>query len=248
MALLDLVQEFCKRRGLPVPMTAIGNTDDTVVQLVALLNEGIAEITDRYEWPVLQIRYTFHHRNTPAGDTVALDVRELNQNLPDFRYMLNYTLWDDTSKRQVVGPLSPREWEQLILLNISQALYHYSWFGRDLRIYPIPTSVATTPFSLVYLTRYAVQDPVNAGGPETYKAQFSLDTDLSRFPSNIMLADLKWRWGQAKGLPYAEDFRTCEGMLVNYMGRQPAPDLDMGANGDYDWRPGIFVPAGSWPL
>ena len=40
-----------------------------------------------------------------------------------------------------------------------------------------------------------------------------------------MLADLKWRWGAAKGLPYAEDQRVSESMLINSVGRSPAPEI-----------------------
>lgn len=124
LALLDIVQEFCKRRGLPIPATVVSSTDDTIQQIWGLLNEGVEQIVDRAEWPTLQIRYTFYHRNSPVGDTVALDLRELNANFPDFETMLNYTLWDVNSKRQVVGPLSPVEWETLLNLNVSQALYN----------------------------------------------------------------------------------------------------------------------------
>jgi hypothetical protein len=63
----------------------------------------------------------------------------------------------------------------------------------------------------------------------------------------LILADLKWRWAMAKGLPYAEDQRVSESMLVNAAGREPLQEIVL--DEDYDGplvRPGLLIPAGNW--
>ena len=59
--------------GLPVPVVAAGSVDETVQQVVALLNEGIADICDRYAWQVkLTVFKDFNRANGP--DYLALDL------------------------------------------------------------------------------------------------------------------------------------------------------------------------------
>ena len=50
LTLLGLVQEFCRRRALPIPISVTGSQDDGVIQMWGLLNEGISDIGDRFEW------------------------------------------------------------------------------------------------------------------------------------------------------------------------------------------------------
>ena len=54
--------------------------------------------------------------------------------------------------------------------------------------------------------------------------------------------------GSGKGLPYAEDQRVSESMLINSVGQSPAPEIVLDASTYYDEgpRPGILIPAGSW--
>src|SRR6185436_11577084 len=117
--LLQLVQEFCRRRALPIPGSVTGAQNDGVLQMWGLLNEGIADIADRYEWQMLRTRYTFAH----AGSTgyAALDLSESGP-IPDCKNILNRTLWDTLGRREVYGPFDPKSWEVLLNLQISQAV------------------------------------------------------------------------------------------------------------------------------
>lgn len=242
MTLLQLVQEFCRRRGLPIPGTVTGAQDDTVVQMWGLLNEGISDIADRYEWQQLRTRYTFQHANS-TGYT-ALDLSE-NGPVPGYRGILNGTLWDTLGRRQVFGPYNPLEWEAMINLQVSQAVYNFTIYGGALRIYPAPSVPNPNQFAMEYLSNYGVWNPTTGVPTQFY------DTDISycRMPSTIALQDLKWRWNYQKGLAYAEDQRSLEEMLINLQGRDPAPDIIMdGKRWDNVAMPGLLVAAGSWPL
>jgi len=243
MTLLQIVQEFCRRRGLPLPTTVTGAQDDSTLQVWGLANEGISSMADRFEWQHLRTRYTFAH----AGSTgyTALDLSE-SGTLPDYKAMLNRTLWDTLAKREVYGPFDAKGWETLLNLQVSQAVYNYTIFGSALRIYPVPSPIVADQFGMEYISRYGVYDPIAAANTEF----FTKDTSVCRLPAILMLADLKWRWSAAKGLTYAEDFRMCEEMMVNLQGRDPAPDIRMDNFSMFDQvaSPGLLVAAGSWNL
>lgn len=242
MTLVQLVQEFCRRRAQPIPIAVTGSQNDGVVQMWGLLNEGISDIADRYEWQMLRTRYTFAH----AGSTAygALDLSE-NGPIPDCKAILNRTLWDTLGRREVYGPFDPKSWETLLNLQVSQAVYNFTIYGSELRIYPVPAVLTANQFAMEYISSYGVYNPNTPGT----SLLFETDNSYCRMPASLMLQDLKWRWNQAKGLAYAEDFRQCESMIQNLQSREPAPDIDMSNQGwDRVAAPGLLVAAGSWNI
>jgi hypothetical protein len=80
-------------------------------------------------------------------------------------------------------------------------------------------------------------------------ATFSYDNDEILLPDDILLADLEWRWLKTKGLPYAEEFRLAERSIVAALGRDGGKRI-LRTDGEPcpSPRPGVFIPAGSWPL
>jgi hypothetical protein len=242
VTLLRLVQEFSRRRGLPIPISVTGNTNDGVQQIWGLLNEGIAAIADRYEWEYLRYRYTFAHAG--STDYGALDLSE-DGPIPGYKSMLNRTLWDTLGRREVYGPFDPKSWETLLNLEVSQAVYNFTISGLYLRIYPVPDPIVDDQFALEYFSNFAVYNPDSA----QHTLWFETDTSVTGFPASVVLQDLKWRWNYTKGLPYAEDFRTSEEMIINLQARDPAPDIDMSNEGwDQVAAPGLLVAAGSWNI
>lgn len=231
---LQIAQEFCRRQGLPVPSTLTGAVDDATRQILGLMNEGIQALCDQYEWEQLLARYSFQHQ----GDGYA--ALDFNTALPDFKAMLPRTLWDTTSRNLVEGPLDETEWDYVTTMGFAPSKYVYHLKGHRLRIYPAPNPLTSVNFRFTYLSRYGVTDPAASANKESYVT----DESYPRLPSYIILADLKWRWRQAKGLPYAEDFRTCEGMVVNAVGREPQAKLILDGGQETVGRPGIILP---WP-
>ena len=63
-----------------------------------------------------------------------------------------------------------------------------------------------------------------------------------------MLADLRWRWKKEKGLEYAQDFESFELLFARATSNDGMRrDLSMEGTPSIV-RPGILVPAGSWPI
>jgi|SRR5881394_1374601 len=236
-ALLTIVQDFCKRAGLPVPVIAAGSMDDTVVQIVGLLNEGIQDMCDRYALQQLTSYWAFTHASGPAY--LALD---LARDVVDWKYNEPLTIWNTSTRLPLTGPATTQEWAQLVTMKVAPAQYTYILFGNAIRIYPVPTPPQSVVFSFYYQSKCGVTDD-GTNVFETYEQ----DTYIPRIPTYLVEADLKWRWKKEKGLPYAEDQRIAESMLVNLVGRSPQPVLNLDT-GDRSYVPGIFVSPGSWRL
>lgn len=240
MTTLELVTEFASRQGLPRPSSVVAATDDTTQQILGLLNEGAMDLADRFQFQQLRNKITFQHIG--GTDYTALD---LAVSYPDFKYLVPDTLWDETGRLAVAGPLTAAEWRQTTIMLGAPARYSFRLYGGKLHIYPAPDPLASITFGMEYGTRYAVFNPVAMASTETY----TLDTSYPKLPSNVILADLKWRWRQAKGLPYAEDQRISEEMIANLQGRDDQGVLHMDDTQLYaNVGPGLLVPAGSWNL
>lgn len=238
MNLLALTREFCKRAKITPPASVENSQDDTILHIWGLLNEGNEDISRRFECQQFRTKYTFNH----AGglNFAALDVVNT---LPDFKWLYNRTFWNITDRIEVAGPLNEKEWNQLIVMLVAASRYSFRLMHNDILIFPAPTVLAGTTFGFEYQSRYPV-----VSAASVYQMLYVLDTDMPRLPSDIVLADLKWRWRESQGLPYAEQMRISEDALTSMISREPAPDLLLDAP-DPDVPlagPGLLVPAGSW--
>lgn len=238
--LLQIAQEFCKRKLLPIPATVSGAQDDTTLQIWGLLNEGIQDIADRYNFQALQQRATFIHAN--GANYLAYDLK-LVANTPGWKFMIQDTMWNQTARLPMGNPKSMREWQTIVIMLTNSTLYQWAMYGGAIYIFPVPTVPATTTFSFFYQSRYGVTDL------GVLVEAYLSDASMPLLPTYLILADLKWRWAAAKGLPYAEDQRISESMLINLVGREPAPEiiLDSDSYGDLAGpAPGLLIPAGNW--
>ncbi len=105
-------------------------------------------------------------------------------------------------------------------------------------------------FQFFYQSRYAVWDPTLGGGAGASIDIFTSDTAYPLLPRELVLADIKWRYAKEKGLAYAEDQRTFEAMILNYVAREPLATLIMDGP-EFDPMgvgPGLLIPAGNWPV
>jgi hypothetical protein len=239
LTVLQIAQEFCKRQGLPGPTTLVGAQDDLTKQVWGILNEGLSDLVQRYDWQQLTTQYTFQHAG--GANYEALD---LAATLPDFDHIVQRTFWDSTARIEVAGPLNEREWVTTTTMLVARATYCYRIRGDKLLIFGVPNPLSSVDFSFEYVTQFGSLD---AGGvPEEL---YSVDASTPRLPSKVILSDLKWRWRKEKGLPYAEDLRVCEEMITGLISREPNSVLTLDPPDDRTVAgPGLLVAAGSWPL
>lgn len=103
MTLLAVTQTLAKRLILPAPSTVIGNTEQNVILMLAMLELAGKEIRDQFSWPELHKEYTF----TLATDTGSYALPS------DFNSVLFETHWNRDQSWPLIGPLSPQQWQTI---------------------------------------------------------------------------------------------------------------------------------------
>lgn len=235
--LLEIVTEFCELKALPTPTVVLGSVDRQITQMRALLQAGLREMSGRGAWERLINEALWVTTATESQGSIAT----LAPN--GYRYLLPRTLWDRTEKLPLLGPIDSQDWQARKAIVVTGPRYSFRLRGGLFLTTPAPPAGHTWVFE--YVSKNFIE---HAGG--TFGQVFTADTDEILLPNDIVSADLLWRWKKEKGLTYAEDFKSCEALIVDALGRDGGkPILDMGAHDcGGDILPGIFVPSGNWPL
>jgi len=191
------------------PSAVVGNTDGTAVQMLALLNREGKELAKRVGqnegWPILRKEYTF-----------SLVVGTASYDLPaDFGYFINATGWDRSRKWQLVGPVSPSEW-QFLKSGYPATGFLYRFRIMQGQIYFDPTPNDVSSIAIEYYSKYWA---TVTGGTTPTKETFTVDTDIPLLDDFLLELGLKWRYLRAKGLDYEQEYRTYEDAVERALGR-----------------------------
>lgn len=226
---LQIIQTVCKRIGILPPNVAVTSTDPQIQQIVALSEEEGQELCQRYTWQQLQTQVTFL--------TVAAQVQgTLAAIAPGIKYIINDTIWNRTLRRPVYGPKSPPEWQQSIANQINGPFNSFRIIQDAINFYPNPVAGQTCAFE------YMSRNWANGANGETWAS----DADTSKLDDQLIVLGTIWRWKQAKGLDYAEDFTKYERRVADASNRDAGkPILNM-SGCQWDLQPVVIVPAGSW--
>jgi hypothetical protein len=137
------------------------------------------------------------------------------------------------------GSLDPQSWQNYKAWGISNPFPKYRIRGGLLLLMPVPSAGDS-----YYFEYQSANWCASSGG--TGQSSWAADTDVGLLDENLMTAGLIWRWKQAKGFDYAEDFRKYQTRVVNAMARdKESPILNMGRQSG-SGRGGIVVPIGDW--
>ena len=103
MTLLELMQEFCRRTGLPRPAVVASSQDDMLLQLTGLLNEVVVDLVTRFRWEALSSEAAW---SAVAGE----DQGAMTTLAPGFDDMVPNTFWNRSVQIQYAPCLSAAEW------------------------------------------------------------------------------------------------------------------------------------------
>lgn len=201
MTALTIAQTAADELGIDRPSSLVGSTDPSARQMLALLNREGVHLVTRYEWAACIREYQV----TVTSGTATYAVPS------DFSRLVDGTMWDDTNRWEMIGPLSSQEWELLlrgIIISTPRRVWRLigerdgTYSGAtafNVQIMPTPSN-STDQFSYEYIsTGYARRSADGSAGP------FDHDDDLPILPEQLFILGLIWRWKSAKGLPYAEE-------------------------------------------
>lgn len=197
--LLTLTQRLVRRLALSTePTLVVGSTDPGIKQIRELFQEEGDSLVKRHDWSGLITSWTITLSTSPNLTPFLADYERMNKDARLYRSGSKYT--------SLNGPIRADDWQYLV--NVAGTYPGY-WriFGGYLQI--LGVSITET-VSTEYISKNWILDTNGS----TTKAEWAADTDTTRFfRDDLMLAGVRWRWRQMKGLEYAEDMETYERIL-----------------------------------
>jgi hypothetical protein len=221
MSLLTLVQSVCRRLTLPVP-TAVASSSDVNIQLMfELANEDGEELQTRCNWQLLTSEHTF-----PTTDAAV----QANALPADFDRFIGNSQYDRTTRRQVLGPITPQVWQAIQAQpQLNRVFLAFRQRGGQVLVTPNPAAGDTLAYE--YVSANWVQSQGGQG-----QSAYMADTDVSLIDETLINLGVRWRFKKEKGFDYGEDFASYERRVVIAM-------ADDGGKGALD-----FTGASSWPI
>lgn len=232
LTLLQLIQEFCRRTGVPIPISVAGSGDDQVLQMMGLLNEVLGILEEQKAYTFLQTEAVF---SSIEGEDQGL----LETLAPGFVSFSDSLLFNRTSNEVILGPIPSSNWQSQAAG--MTALSATQFRVRNQRLFLSPSPEVGSQIAFEYKSRFAVYlDP-------TLKPYFTTDNDTCRYPDELMILGLRYIWRREKGLRYAENFRDFEYKMANFCGTDGGNRpiiLDSAPSA----LPGISIPDRSWNI
>lgn len=196
MSLLSLIADTCDLIGIARPTSVVSSTDQQVRQLLGLAKLEGDELAESANWQALVNEHTFVTTATAA---------QTNTPVPDdLRAFLPDTFFNRTTARQVVGPITPQQW-QILQARPVQGRVYLTFRQREGSFLMSPTPTAGETIAYEYISSYWVKSSAGVA-----KAAYTSDDDQTYLDEKLIKLGLVWRWKAAKGLPYAEDMETYE--------------------------------------
>lgn len=235
MSLLSIITGACGELSLEQPSAVYTATDTQTQQLLALADKEGKELARRFDWQILQKEGTF---TTVATET---QVAAITTTYADFNRVVNESMWDRTQGWQIVGPLNAQQWQRRKAA-FAQAgtRYYFRIRGNALLFNPVPAAGNSVYFE--YLSSKWCQ---SSGG--TAQTAWAADNDTALIDEEVIRLGVVWRFLKAKGLDYAEEFRTYELALVDLFGADAGKQIIDMTNDDGPFL-GANIPDANWDL
>jgi len=213
----DIINRVAVEVGLPKSPDAVGDSDQSFVQLTGLLTSAGQELIEIAPWEAFSKTIEF---TTTASDTGIYPLPD------DWAYMTDQTGWDHTNNVPIGGPLSPQQWSYLLGRNlVSSTIYASFRLRREfLELFPSPP-----PAGLTVRFEYTSRDWVLLFPSEITRDTVLAGTDVVLYSPILIVKFLKVKWLEAKGLDASAARLEFDTMLQSRMGKDKgAPRLNAG--------------------
>lgn len=231
---LGIIQDFCRKAGLPRPATIVGNSNASVLQMLSLLEEVGEFCVTEALWPNCTRTVTLVAPGTEAlGDIYTL--------CPDsYDGILKRTFWNRTRNEEIHGPVSP---ERVSNLKAYPASSRSFWYAEEGHFNAYPVIPAGESLELKYRSRHWLASPIHVT-----KASFSDDADAPVIPVELLRLGLLFYWRRAKELPYKVEEARFMDKLAAMSSRSDGSTILRMDGETSEVRPGIVVPNGNWSI
>jgi hypothetical protein len=197
MSLLTIAENALNEiGGFDVPTSFYGSTNATAKQIVAICNREGKTLEKEIRWAELITEHTF----TTVADTATYALPS------DFRAFGPMSQWDRTNNWRMGGPVPPFVWQWLKSGNTvgTQANKLFMVRGAYFTIYPTPSGTDDIAFD--YYSNAWVTKQVDSSNVAAWTA----DNDTARLNEDLLTMGVKWRFLQAKGMPYEPEYKEYE--------------------------------------
>jgi hypothetical protein len=147
---------------------------------------------------------------TATATGLSLTFGQVAYSFPsDYDHAINQTYWDRQYRWQMLGPLSPQEW-QVLKSGIAPTgpRRRFRVQGNQLLIDPPPTSNNILVYEYVSSGFCVPAGTTISPQSSAFQTAWALDSDIGVLSEDLMTLGLKWRWLRAKGFAYDEEFKT----------------------------------------
>lgn len=235
---LNLVQTFADKLGLPTPNAFIGATDKSTKQYRALFRETMADLSE-YRWQQQKYPASF----LSVAGSLQGDLSSLRLFGSGYGGIIKDSMWNATRHMMIFGPVSEQSWSALQSLPASGPEFQSYIFQN--KLYITPDQVDGETIRAVIWSRYLVQ----ASGGVGYKEFITNDGDTLLIPDNTVLRLFEAKWRKQKGEPGWEDtYNDAMGLIAKNIVNDGPTILSMESSPRVGARPGIIIPPGSWPV
>lgn len=127
----------------------------------------------------------------------------------DYDHATNQTYWDRQYRWQMLGPLTPQEW-QVLKSGIAPTgpRRRFRVMGNQFLLDPPPTSNNTLIYEYISNGFCVPAGTVVTPQSGPFQPKWLLDTDVGVLDEDLMTLGIKWRWLRAKGFAYDEEYKT----------------------------------------
>ena len=190
-----MCQNVADFAGFERPVTVVDNTDPIARQLLALAQREGKQLMRMSDWAILKKEHTF---STSSG-TAAYALPS------DFDRLVLETSYNRSDNDILTGPISSAEYQ---LVNHGMATtgttekFRLKAASNTLKFELDPTPSSTQTIGFEYVSNQFCQSSGGSG-----QAAWAADTDTGILDVTTMEMGITWRFKQAHGLDFAEDFR-----------------------------------------
>jgi hypothetical protein len=206
-----VVQNVAALVSYPVPSDPAGDTDPAVQQMVQAVNLAGLDLLAMHDWQELTKPYSLSITADTPGQT------EKAFNLPeDFYEFLDQTQWNTSMQWPCIGPVSPQQWQQLIVRQTLPTLSFY-WQVRGNRLYILAPPTDTQTLTFYYQSVAWVTD---GDDPTTYKNRATKNADTILLDSVLVTQLTRVKWLEMKGLDSSAAMRDFQVAFENRKGNE----------------------------
>lgn len=233
-SILSIIQTVASEFNLPQPSIVVSSTDPNVLKLLAFARAVNDDLLAEHDWQELQTRHTFTTVDGTATYAFPTDIKR----------WISGTFFDTTNRWELVGPLSPRQWEWLLTWNTESGPFErLRIYNNLIHLYPTPDAAYTM------VAEYISSFPVFDGSTGEPKADYTQDSDVCRFDHRLVVYGIKLKWlasiGQDTTAALSDYKRSLEFAKGSDM---PAPRISLVPNGRFPFISNANLPDGNWVL